>query len=159
MEAQEQHRLPAIGEIIFSLCVLGLSGFIFFDERGISNQTFGVIGPRAFPNVVGIILAVLGCALLFQALTGRWRTAEIGTHRVLPPLLILAGLLLEILFMSSLGFIVASTLLFVCVARAFESKRLLRDVICGIVLTTVTYLIFNDLLLLNLPAGSLWGLN
>jgi putative tricarboxylic transport membrane protein len=158
MSTQARPHSPAIGETIIACCVLGLSAFIFLDERGISANTFGAVGPRVFPNVVALILAGLGCVLLFQALTGRWRTGEIGRHRVVPPLWILGGLLLEILLMQELGFVVSSTILFVCVARAFESRRLLRDVIAGLVLTVVTYLLFTHVLLLNLPAGHAWGL-
>ncbi len=159
MSAQARPRSPAIGETVIACCVIGLSAFIFLDERGISAKTFGAVGPKVFPNVVALILGVLGCVLLFQALTGRWRVGEIGQHRVGPPLWIFGGLFLEILLMRDLGFIVASTILFVCVARAFQSRRLLRDVIAGLVLTVVTYLLFTHVLLLNLPAGRLWGLS
>ncbi len=159
MTTGAQPRSVAIGEIIIGCCVLGLSVFIFVNEQGISANTFGAVGPKVFPIVVALLLAALGCALLFQALTGKWRCDEISQHRFGPPLWIFAGLGLEILLMDQLGFIVSSTILFVFVARAFQSRRLLRDVIFGAVLASVTYLLFTDVLLLNLPAGRVWGLS
>lgn len=159
MTVEDQPRSFAVGETAIASCVLGLSAFIFIDERSISSNTFGAVGPKVFPIVVAMLLAALGCVLLFQALTGKWRCDEIAQHRFGPPLWIFGGLLVQIFVMQQLGFVVSSTMLFVCVARGFQSRRLLRDVISGAMLTTVTYLLFTHVLLLNLPAGSIWGLN
>jgi putative tricarboxylic transport membrane protein len=115
------------------------------------------VGPRVFPIIVTVMMSVLGAVLFFQAATGRWRAEEIKTHRVKPIAYIAAGLLLDILLMQMAGFIVASTILFICVARGFESRRPLRDAIAGLILAAVSFLLFTKLLLLDLPAGSIWG--
>jgi len=51
------------------------------------------------------------------------------------------------------GFVVAGTVLFVCVARGFGSRRIARDVAVGLVLSLAVFLFFVKLLNVNLPAG------
>jgi len=51
------------------------------------------------------------------------------------------------------GFVIAGSVLFVCVARGFGSRRLIRDLSIGIVLALGVYLFFVKLLNVNLPAG------
>jgi putative tricarboxylic transport membrane protein len=56
------------------------------------------------------------------------------------------------------GFILASTLLFMLVARGFNSRRWLLNAITGVVLAVLIFAIFNYGLGLTLPAGVLKGL-
>lgn len=142
---------------MLALCVLGLSGFVYVSARGISATTFGVVGPQVFPNILAGLLAVLGVLMLIEALTGRWRSDEIAEHQPRPLLLVGLGLGLDIVLMRTAGFVLASTALFVCVAMAFGSRRILRDGIVGLVLAGLAYLLFTRVLLLNLPAGSIWN--
>jgi putative tricarboxylic transport membrane protein len=51
------------------------------------------------------------------------------------------------------GFVVAGTVLFICVARGFGSRRLARDVAIALVFTLAIYLFFVKLLNVGLPAG------
>ena len=53
---------------------------------------------------------------------------------------------------------IASAVLFVCVAFGFGSRRYLRDVVIAIVLAIVTYVGFTRGLGLQLPAGILAGI-
>ncbi|HEV8388220.1 MAG TPA: tripartite tricarboxylate transporter TctB family protein [Dongiaceae bacterium] len=55
------------------------------------------------------------------------------------------------------GFIPTETIVFVCVAAAFGSRRPLRDVIIGLVLASIAYVGFVYGLRLPLPAGILAG--
>jgi putative tricarboxylic transport membrane protein len=146
------------GELVIALCVIALAVFLAVDGLSIGAQTYGRVGPRVFPIIVTAMMGVLGIALLFQAVTARWKIDEIAHHRWKPIAYIGLGLLLDILLMRPAGFIVASTILFICVARSFESRRLLRDAIAGLILAGVSFLLFTKILLLDLPAGSLWGL-
>lgn len=157
MDSQTKPRFRFSGEAVIALCVLGLAAFLVVGDRSIgANHTFGLVGPQAFPIVVALLLGVVGLVLLADALTGKWQNEEIGGHQIRPLMFIGGGLLAEILFIQPLGFVIASSILFLCVARAFGSRRPLRDVTAALGLTIVTYLLFTRLLLLNLPAGWLW---
>ena len=53
------------------------------------------------------------------------------------------------------GFTIASTLLFVAVARGFGSRRVAHDAIVGLVLTAAVFLFFTRVLGLAMPASPL----
>ena len=60
--------------------------------------------------------------------------------------------------MESAGFILASTLLFAGTAFAFGSRQFLRDAAIGVVLSSLSYLLFSEWLGIRLPAGILDGI-
>ena len=62
------------------------------------------------------------------------------------------------LLVERAGFVLASTLLFVLVARGFDSRRWLLNALTGAVLAVLIFAIFNYGLGLTLPAGVLKGL-
>jgi putative tricarboxylic transport membrane protein len=61
------------------------------------------------------------------------------------------------LLMERAGFIIASALLYFCVAFGFGSRHYLRDAIIAVVLAVIVYLGFTRELDLQLPAGLLEG--
>ena len=113
------------------------------------------IGPNFFPALVSAGLVVLGLCLGFEAFSGGWRRREEKTDRfAAPPFLwITAGLFAHMALIAWAGFVVAGTVLFACVARAFGSRRVVRDLIVALVLTLAIYFFFVKLLNVNLPAG------
>ena len=67
--------------------------------------------------------------------------------------LVLAGLVGNVVLIGPLGFILASTLLFCCVARAFGSTQLPRDAAIAFVFSALTYVGFARVLGINIGAG------
>ena len=67
--------------------------------------------------------------------------------------LVSAGLVIQMFLLETLGWIPATTLLFIAVARAFGSRRLLIDAALGVALTAASFVMFNYGLGLNLPGG------
>lgn len=62
------------------------------------------------------------------------------------------------LLLPLLGWIVAAALLFWCVARSFGSDRVLGNMVVGLTVGSLTYILFDMLLGLTLPSGILgWG--
>jgi putative tricarboxylic transport membrane protein len=51
------------------------------------------------------------------------------------------------------GFVIAQSALFTCVARAFGSSRVVRDLAIGILLGLAVFLFFVKFLNVGLPAG------
>jgi putative tricarboxylic transport membrane protein len=124
------------------------------------------VGPNFMPMVVSAGLIALGLWLLVEAYTGGWRAAapddpaERGEHAFHAPgfLWVTAGLAAHMALIGSGGFVLASTALFVLVARAFGSRRWQRDLAIGLVLALAIFLFFVKFLNVNLPAGWLYPL-
>jgi putative tricarboxylic transport membrane protein len=68
-----------------------------------------------------------------------------------------AGILLYGLLVERAGFLVASTLLFMAVARGFGSRRWFANAIIGVAVAAFIFAVFNYALGLQLPAGVLAG--
>jgi putative tricarboxylic transport membrane protein len=60
------------------------------------------------------------------------------------------------LLLETLGWIPSSTILFMVVARAFGSRKIVKDAILGLALTAASFGLFNYGLDLNLPVGSVF---
>ena len=58
-------------------------------------------------------------------------------------IIISAGVILHMVIIGWAGFIIASTVLFVMVARGFGSRRLVRDAVIAVVLAAVVFFIFT----------------
>jgi len=120
-----------------------------------SDPGYAGIGAAFVPGVVAGFLAIVGALLLWQALTGGFRNfsdevAQVATD-YRGAIWVTAGILLMAGLITRLGFVIAATVLFVCVARAFGSKTLLRDTITGALLVFPVFWLFTLVLDVNLP--------
>ena len=98
-------------------------------------------------------LGVLGAGHLIAAMRPGIRADDTDWAGVGWVLLALVGLIGSI-WMGA-GFIIGSTLLFAFTARSFGRRALLADLLIGLALSTLIFLLFNKLLQLALPAGPL----
>ena len=118
------------------------------------------VGPQMFPYFAAVALAIVGICFIIQALrnsSGKL-VADTDETNWMALGLIAFGFIFEILFIKSLGFILASTVLFMAVAMAYGSRRYFRDIAIGLIITSAAYFGFTRLLNLQLPAGVLEGL-
>ena len=146
-------------EIAISVAIVALALFVFSELAGIPAEGgYSSVGPRFAPMIVGLGLLAIGLMLLRQALTGGWR------DRGPPPdepmhapsfVWIAGGLAVQMAIIGVTGFTLASTLLFVAVARGFGSTRVVHDAIVGFVLTAAVFVFFTRVLGLSLPASPL----
>lgn len=111
------------------------------------------VGPAFFPLLIACGLAVNALALLRQALRGTVAAEQWLAHDVAPVLTVLAGLVIQMALLSLAGWVVATTLLFASVARAFGSRRIALDLLIGFVLSAASFYVFNEVLGLSLPEG------
>lgn len=118
------------------------------------------VGPQIFPYFAAAALIVAGACFVAQALRNSpdKLAADTAGTEWLSLGVIVAGFVLQILLITTLGFILSSTMLFVAVAIGFGSRRYLRDVIVALLLSSAAYFTFTRLLDLQLPAGVLGGL-
>ena len=147
------------GGLAISVAVVALALFVFVELPSIpADGGYSAVGPRFAPMLVGIGLLVIGLLLLRQALAGGWR--DMPPHPDEPlhaPSFgwIAGGLAVQMAIIALVGFTIASTLLFVAVARGFGSRRLAHDAIVGVVLAAAVFLFFTRVLGLSLPASPL----
>jgi putative tricarboxylic transport membrane protein len=91
--------------------------------------------------------------------SGGWRNVPMDEAHETPDwpafAILSAGVILHMVSIAWAGFILASTFLFILIARGFGSRRLVRDIVIGLVLSTAAFFIFTTGLGLNLPGGLL----
>jgi len=147
---------PALGEIVIAAGVLVLAAVIFWQTLTIPvSPIYAKVGPTVMPMITAAGLAILGILLMYEAVTGGWRTEE--EKNVTPDrvalIWIAAGLVLNVVLIGPAGFTIASVILFVCVARGFGSKAILRDAAIGAAFALVAYFGFAQTLGINIGAG------
>jgi putative tricarboxylic transport membrane protein len=148
-----------LGEVLLAVAVLLLGVFLAEETARLrTGPGYAAVGPKLFPWLVAAGLVLVGLALLREARSGEIEH-PVGLELDLPPLLLVTGgLVAQMLLMKPAGFVIASSLLFVAVARAFGSRRLVRDLAIGLTLCVAVYVAFTRGLGLNLPAGVLGAL-
>jgi putative tricarboxylic transport membrane protein len=146
----------AVSVGILALGVLILGGAFYLP----AGAGYAQVGPGVVPKFVGGGLILLAAGLLREVFTGGYRGVDEEAELHLPMdwvafawvsgAIIVYGLLVE-----RLGFVIASTLLFMFSARSFGSRRWLLNAIVGMLLASFVFAIFNYGLGLTLPPGIL----
>ncbi|MBA3909068.1 MAG: tripartite tricarboxylate transporter TctB family protein [Rhodobacter sp.] len=111
------------------------------------------IGPAAMPKVVGWALIALAATTAVGAFRGR--LADVPRQNPVPLFWIGGGLVLQIALLHTIGFSLATGILFATTAAGFGKRNLVLTLPVGIGFAFVVYAIFDRLLQLNLPGGPL----
>ena len=126
-------------------------------------------GPQFFPWIIIVALYVLAALLAFEIIRNPqlpelapatepedleervwytdWRAVAWAV----------GGLVLFIALIVPIGWVISAALMFVMVAHAIGSRRWLMDVLVGLFLSSVIYLIFAVLLSVDLPSGLIFA--
>jgi Tripartite tricarboxylate transporter TctB family len=147
---------PAVGETIIGAGVLTLATVMFWQTMSIPvSPIYAKVGPTVVPIITAVCLGMLGILLLIDAWQGGWQPVE--EKEVTPDraalLWIIAGLVLNVVLIVPAGFTIASVILFVCVARGFGSKAILRDALIGAAFAFIAYFGFAKTLGINIGSG------
>ncbi len=144
-----------IGEAILGGVVLGLGLFIAIETSQLEvAPTHAAIGPTLFPFLIATGLLIVGALVLYQAFFGHIaheRGFELDWRAVA---FVSVGLIAQMFLLESLGWIIATTVLFMAATMAFGSRRLVLDAAIGVVLTGLAFVVFNYGLGLTLPIGT-----
>ncbi len=121
---------------------------------------YAQVGPAWVPRIVGLVLIVLSALLLREALRGGFHGVDEAAERALATDWrafgwVSAGIIAYGLLVERGGFVVASTVLFVLVARGFGSRRRVSNALIGLVIAAAVFVLFNYGLQFPLPAGIL----
>jgi putative tricarboxylic transport membrane protein len=156
-------QLRPKGQIALSLGVLALGGFVLVGAWELpAGGGYAQVGPGVVPRIVGAVLLLLGAMLLREALTGGFRGVDEEAEVHLPMdwvafAWVSGGILAYGFLVERAGFLIASTLLFIAVARGFASRRWLSNALVGLAVASFIFAVFNYALGLQLPAGILKG--
>lgn len=151
-------------EFFVGLFMLGFAVVVGFATAAIPQSTYAKVGPAVVPWTITAGLVLFGALLALQGMRGGWEH-ESGTTLDKRSLFWLgAGLILNLLLIDGfsyrettiippIGFIISSTLMFACTARAFGSPRFLRDAAIGFVVALVSYVGFDRVLGYQIGSG------
>ncbi|URI11276.1 tripartite tricarboxylate transporter TctB family protein [Aquincola tertiaricarbonis] len=122
---------------------------------GATNYSFGASarpGPGYFPFGLGILMAILGAVVLFQALTIETETGDPIGKWAWKPLVIVVGAVAAFgWLLPHMGMVIALPLLVLISAAASDEFRLREALINAVVLTIFSWLIFIKGLSLVIP--------
>lgn len=153
MHAQSRRRPDAAG-IAIAIALLALAALIWWDMTNLQLSSVYGVGPKAMPSVVAAGLGILAIGNGIMAFRGDLPERETTDFRAI--VLILGGLAVLIALIGlGGGFILATGILFATTAAAFGRKAFIVDLLIGLALGLVIYLLFSKLLTLSLPMGPL----
>jgi putative tricarboxylic transport membrane protein len=147
-------RSIAWQETALGLGVLAFAAVVAWQTTVIpENAIYARVGPKVFPWITVGLLAVMGALLTIQGLRGGWEHDDPGETDWGSLSWLLLGLALNVGLISSVGFVAASTVLFVLTARAFGSRQPIRDLVVAILLTTISFIGFDRVLGYRIGTG------
>ena len=164
MTQQHSSGSNPLQTLVGSALVLLSLGLAWGASSVSSEAGYGGVGPNFFPWVVSIALLICGVLCVVHALTGGFRELEDGSGDPRAHwkgfIWVSAGLLLNALLITTLGFILSCALCFVLSVRGFKSSegeldlRLqawIKDSFIGLAVAAPVYWMFTKLLAINLP--------
>ena len=122
------------------------------------SSEISAIGPYFFPKIIGAGLLLSGLFFIVPALRQR-ASGPIAANDITldedpqwQAFAMTAGLFLIYIFaLRFLGFIIATPLFIIAISWVIGSRRLVRDIIVALILTGAIYLIFENLLKVQVP--------
>lgn len=151
-EARSDSRLRS-GDLWAGLAVILLGAVTLYGAFDIfSPGTLGgdLLGPRAFPLALGVLLLILGATLtLRDRFLVRGEAADFGSLRTLG----VAGAagIGFLLLLTVLGFVVTATLFLVGLFTYLGERRVWLSAVLAIVVSLAIYVGFREGLNVNLP--------
>ncbi len=153
-------RTLAKGDLGIALGVILLGLIAAWQTTEIPQSAYAAVGPRVFAWGAAGMLVVMGILLVKDAISGGWshETDEFGEVDWPGGLWLVGGLAANIILIDVIGFILASTVLFLFTARAFGSRQLVRDAVIGFLMAFVSYVGFDRVLGYKIGSGLIEGL-
>ena len=153
MEDTGQRRIDPVGIAIAGV-LAALALIIILDTNALTLTSVYGVGPKAMPYVVAVGLGVLAIGNLVNALTGGMPAGEELNYQAIVRILGGLAALIAVIGFGG-GFIIGTALLFAMTSAAFGRKAFHIDLLIGLGLATVVFLVFSKLLSLTLPSGPL----
>lgn len=170
VQSQHSSRCTALQTGV-GVGALLLSGLLAWGASQTSSDAgYAGIGPNFLPWLVSLALLACAAGLLWEARSGGFRELEEGSGdrsgHWAGFAWVSAGLLLNALLITQLGFILSCALCFVLAVRGFKSaegrldlspRAWLCDALIGLLIAAPVYWMFTQLLAINLPGLTATG--
>ncbi|XVV09741.1 tripartite tricarboxylate transporter TctB family protein [Actinoplanes sp. CA-131856] len=150
--SEEQSQLRASGLLGSVMAVLGV--VVLIDAARLRSAD-DPIGPAAVPVVIGVLLGLLGAALVLSA-RSTWRTPWENPRRLWRLTAMVVTLIAFAVLLPFLGYVFCSAGLFTAAALLLGAPHPARVAAYGWTLAAVVFLVFDRLIGLSLPTGP-WG--
>ncbi|MBS9719216.1 tripartite tricarboxylate transporter TctB family protein [Tianweitania sp. BSSL-BM11] len=111
------------------------------------------VGPKTVPYIVAACLFGLAIWTAVEALRGDFPERE--EQQTAPIIWVVGGLIVQMLTIKTIGFSLATALMFTATAYAFNERRVWLTLPFGLVFCFLVWLAFARGLQLSLPAGPL----
>lgn len=135
------------------------SAFVSYESYSLGLGTLHQPGPGFFFFWTGIVIAILSLIVIVISLKKRpseeAQQPALGKKNLTKIVLVLISLLLYALLMERLGFLIVTLLFFIFLLGAIEKKRWSFAVLVSLIVTAVSYLVFEKALQSQLPKGLL----
>jgi putative tricarboxylic transport membrane protein len=157
-------RVTRVVHVVVGLVIAALAGWLLYKSgtelafRGPNGEP----GPGYLPVLLTICLVVLGLALsavwLFgpKARNGEAPTLSLSPSRMGRALLVWLALVVCAFLVEPLGFLIAGEVLCLMVILVIERIRSIPLIITLLLLPLAMYFLFDTLLEVQLPGGTLW---
>jgi putative tricarboxylic transport membrane protein len=135
------------------------SAFVSYHSYKLGLGTLHQPGPGFLFFWIGIVIAILSLIVMVRSL--KKQTPEeaqqptFGKKNVTKIVLVLISLLFYALFMEWLGFLIVTLLFFIFLLGVIEKKRWLFAILVSLIVTAISYLVFETALQSQLPKGLL----
>lgn len=147
-------RRPDGAALVIALVLAGLAALIFWDVNRLGDVVgYSPVGPATVPQ--WIAFGLVGLAIWTAIAAFRRDFPEREHQEIAPVAWIIGGLAGQMLLLPTLGFSIATGVLFAATARAFGKRQLWFSLPIGIAICLAVWLVFALLLQLSLPAGPL----
>ena len=150
----KETRRPDGAALVIALVLAALAALIFWDVDRLSDVVgYSPVGPATVPK--WIAFGLVGLAIWTAVAAFRRDFPEREHQEIAPVAWIIGGLAGQMLLLPTIGFSVATGVLFAATARAFGKRQLWFSLPIGIAISLAVWLVFALLLQLSLPAGPL----
>jgi putative tricarboxylic transport membrane protein len=150
----KETRRPDGAALVIALVLAALAAVIFWDVDRLSDVVgYSPVGPGTVPK--WIAFGLIGLAVWTAVAAFRRDFPEREHQEIAPVAWIIGGLAGQMLLLPTIGFSIATGVLFAATARAFGKRQLWFSLPIGIAISLAVWLVFALLLQLSLPAGPL----
>jgi len=150
-------RRPDGAAFIIALLLAVFGAVLLWDASTLPDKSgYAGIGAAAMPKVVG--WALIALAAITAAGAFRGRLADVPRQNPVPLFWIGGGLVMQIALLHTIGFSLATGILFASTAAGFGKRNLLVSLPVGVGFAFLVYAVFDRILQLNLPGGPLENL-
>lgn len=159
------------GQLLVGVGALLVAAVLAYGAASISSEAgYAGVGPNFLPWVISGALAICGVLLIYEALTGGYRSMETpsgaprGDWHALA--WVSAGVLLNATLITTIGFILSCALCFTLAVRGLRAsegkpagslRQTLKDAVTGMLIAAPVFWLFTKLLAVNLPGISATG--